>query len=593
MKRFLITTALEETWCKDKPALFLGEWCRLYDRKDRWANMDAETLPYHWDDRSKLYTDYLFLQELYERLLADLSRQLNQIHGVNHGVRYWRILIGTWLGFFTQMLFDRWCSVQQALNYELSETIILTGQEKTLIPSDMTDFSRLYVGDEWNHHIYALLIQKYTSVPCINKVRQCGNKKPGIKSKFSLKHLIKSALEACYSKVPHILSRSNDAFFLNTYLPLLDEMRMYLRLRQTPQIWRTKPLIGAAVDMSQRKWSVTGEPRSAFEACARELIPMQIPIAYLEGYVQLVKEAEGLPWPKTPKLIWTSNSHFADDVFKAWAADKTEQGTPLVIGQHGGLHDVGRWAFFEDYEISISDCYLSWGWTKPGQPKIKPVGQLKLKHPMGIQHAEQSHALLVTSVAPRQSYHMYSGIIARQWLDYFNDQCVFVQCLPAYIRNQLIIRLSATDYGWSQSRRWHECFPDLQLDEGQSDIDGMIRQSRLYISTYNGTNYLEALTINMPTVIFWNPDHWELCDSAIPYFEYLKGIGIFHETPESAARHVAAIWDDVDAWWNSPAVREVLEQFKAHYCHLPDDLLDRVEHVLRETMTAADKTGPQ
>ncbi len=27
VKRFLVTTALEETWGKDKSILFLGEWC--------------------------------------------------------------------------------------------------------------------------------------------------------------------------------------------------------------------------------------------------------------------------------------------------------------------------------------------------------------------------------------------------------------------------------------------------------------------------------------------------------------------------------------------------------------------------------------
>jgi hypothetical protein len=56
---------------------------------------------------------------------------------------------------------------------------------------------------------------------------------------------------------------------------------------------------------------------------------------------------------------------------------------------------------------------------------------------------------------------------------------------------------------------------------------------------------------------------------------------------------VAAIWDDVDAWWTSPAVREVLERFKARYCRLPDDLLDRVEYALREVMAVSDKSVPQ
>ena len=69
--------------------------------------------------------------------------------------------------------------------------------------------------------------------------------------------------------------------------------------------------------------------------------------------------------------------------------------------------------------------------------------------------------------------------------------------------------------------------------------------------------------MNVPTVIYWNPNHWELRETAIPYFEELKRVKVFHETPESAARHVAAIWHDVDAWWVSPEVGEVVDRFKA------------------------------
>ncbi len=594
MKRFLITTALEETWHDDEPVLFLGEWCRSYSRKERWLRMDAEMLPYHWDDRAKLHADYQYLQDFYERLLQDLTAQLNQIHGVDHSLRYWRILIGPWLGYFGQMLFDRWTSIQQAVSqYDLSGTVVLTGLEESLVPNDMADFARFFVRDEWNHHLYTAILQGFTAVPCIKRARQGREGLPKAMLPITWKRRFKRTLAAGYARVASTLTRNQDAFLLATYLPFRDEMRLHRRLGQVPQLWRSMPPIQVAVDGSQRQWVVSGENRSAFESCARALIPQQLPTTYLEGYPQLVEQTTGLPWPKQPKLIWTSNSFSADDVFKAWAADKVEHGSPLVIGQHGGHYGVGRWSFVEDHEITISDCYMSWGWSEPNRPKIKPVGQLKSKQPLGVRHAEQPGALLVTCTMPRQSYHMYSSMVSRQWLDYFNDQCAFVQSLPARIRSALTVRLYSQDHGWGQVARWRDRFPNMRLDEGQSNITDLIRQSRLYISTYNATTFLESFTMNVPTIIYWNLNHWELRDSAIPYFDDLKRVGIFHETPESAARHVSAIWDDVDAWWTSPAVREVLERFKARYCHLPDDLLDRVEATLREVMADGKSRRPK
>jgi len=392
-----------------------------------------------------------------------------------------------------------------------------------------------------------------------------------------------------YVQLASVLTRNRDAFFLATYLPFGDEMRLDLRLGQVPQRWQPVPPVRVAVDLRQRQWLAAGENRSEFETCARTLIPQQIPTAYLEGYGQLVEQIAALPWPKQPKLIWTSNSETSDDVFKAWAAEKVEQGSPLVIGQHGGHYGVGRWSFAEDHDAAISDSYLSWGWSKPGQPKFKPMGQLKKKLPLGVRHAEQPGALLVTAVVPRYSYWMYSLMVSRQWLDYFNDQCAFVESLPAPIRNALTVRLYSKDYGWDQVRRWRERFPDLRLDKGQSGINSLIRRSRLYISTYNATTFLESFTMNVPTVIYWNPNHWELRDSAISYFEDLKRVGIFHETPQAAARHVAAIWEDVDAWWTSLAVCEVLEPFKENYCYLCEDLVARVETNLRELIVDSNK----
>jgi putative transferase (TIGR04331 family) len=556
--------------------------------------MDAEVLPYHWDDRAKMHADYLYLQEFHERLLRELTTELNQIHGVNHSLRYWRILLGPWLGYFVQMVFDRWTSIQQSIReHELSGTIVLFGQEELFVPSNMVDFLRLFISDEWNHHIYAAILQGFTGVRCTMQAREDNTGGSRAESAATWKRRMRQRLAKSYVRLAGTFTRDRDAFFLGTYLPFRDEMRMHRRLRQVPQLWRPVSAIQIGVDATKRRWVVGGESRSEFEVCARALIPGQMPALYVEGYLRLVELTAHLPWPKKPKVIWTSISHNADDIFKAWAADKVEHGSPLVIGQHGGHYGVGRWSFTEDHDVAISDGYLSWGWSDQQRSNVKPVGQLKAKRPLEVRHAVQPYALMVVCSLPRFSYWMYSALVSRQWLDYFSNQCAFVDSLPRPIRDALIVRLYPEDYGWDQLCRWRGRFPDLRVDRGKSNIDDLICLSRLYISTYNATTFLESFTRNVPTVIYWNPKHWELRESAEPYFGDLRRVGIFHETPESAAHHVAAIWDDVDAWWSSTAVREVLGRFKERYCRLPDDLMGCVEGAIREVMIAADATSRQ
>ena len=71
----LVTTALEETFPQNTSdeVLFLGEWCKIYNRKDYWSKFNSKTLDYHWDDRDKLYSDYQYLTGIYEKYLLILS----------------------------------------------------------------------------------------------------------------------------------------------------------------------------------------------------------------------------------------------------------------------------------------------------------------------------------------------------------------------------------------------------------------------------------------------------------------------------------------------------------------------------------------
>ena len=98
MSKVLVTTAIEETWGDGEDELiFVGEWCKDYDRKDEWSQRQHVVLPYHWADREKFADDHDYLQSVYERVLDALSIFLNDKHGLNKPKIFWRIIVGRWL----------------------------------------------------------------------------------------------------------------------------------------------------------------------------------------------------------------------------------------------------------------------------------------------------------------------------------------------------------------------------------------------------------------------------------------------------------------------------------------------------------------
>jgi putative transferase (TIGR04331 family) len=582
--RFLVTTALEDTWPDDDvPVLFLGDWCCLLERKPSWEKRDALIAPYHWDDRKKLHQDYLYLQELYEELLQDLVIQLNLFHRVDHSVRYWRLVVGPWLGYFIQMLFDRWAMLRRAVrDYDISGVRVLRRNSEQLIPNDMDGFLSLFIDDAWNESLYGHILN-WMSFPSEIIVSNQSENNPvsSAKPKNPLQRL-KSGVAKVFGRASELLCGDEDYFFIATYLGVRQNCLLQARLGQFPSHWRTFASPHCVVDRAARQWQLAKPGNNDdFAALTRALIPNQMPKAYLEGYRDLVSLTEKLPWPHRPKAIFTSNSFLADDVFKIWAAKKVESGTPLVVGQHGGTFGMALWCFLEDHQLAIADRFLTWGWGEPENKNIKAIGNFR-----GFKGQSSAYksgvALLVEMAIPRQSYHMYSApVAAGQWQAYFEEQCRFVYALPVDLRNQLLVRLYAEDYGYSQRQRWRSRFPDIRVDVGVQPMAALLKKSRIYISTYNATTFLESLSVNFPTIIFWNPMHSELRESAIPFFEKLKSVGIFHETPESAARLLATVWDDIPTWWQSSAVQSARQEFCDRYSHIPETLLDEMEKLFR------------
>ena len=581
-KYCLVTTADERTWPKNKPILFLGEWCKRFSRKKSWIKLNSETLKYHWDDRKKLIKDYSYLQELHEVLLNDLSKQLNRIHKKNYSIRYWRILIGPWLGYFTQALFDRWSSLNLSLEeFDIDRCYILTNNP-SVVAEDMKDFESLFIDDKWNEVIFGQLIQNISENKMnINSVNvelsdsSLTNKKP-----FYSK--LKDKLKFLLSKLSGLFTRKEDYFFISSYIPLLTQFKLQLQLNQFPSLWFSPKIDYPEVDLNKRNWVMGGiNSEDRFIKIACQLIPKHLPISYLEGYALLSQNINNLKWPVNPKAIFTSNAYLGDEVFKAWAAKKTENNATLIIGQHGGHFGLTKFAFFEEHQIKISDNFLSWGWSNPNNSKIKPFANIKLLNNK-LKYNPKGDAIMIGLTIPRYSYHLYAAPISSQLISYFSDQFNFIRALPHLMQQKILVRLAKNDNGWDQKLRWENEFSDIKIDSGDKSIRKLLKNSRICISTYNATSYLETLSWNMPTIIFWDEKYWDLNQDAMPYFKLLKDAGIFHKTPQSAAKKVTEIWDDIDSWWFSEQVQSARFKFCQRYSRVSDSSLSEFRSFLNK-----------
>jgi putative transferase (TIGR04331 family) len=86
--------------------------------------------------------------------------------------------------------------------------------------------------------------------------------------------------------------------------------------------------------------------------------------------------------------------------------------------------------------------------------------------------------------------------------------------------------------------------------------------------------FLEALTINVPSVFYWDHDIFLMRTKAEPYFQALRDAEILYKDPVSAAEKVKEIFDNPGEWWLSDKVQNARMKFCDRFAYARKDWLD-------------------
>ena len=106
----LISTSNEDKIHNGK-YVYLGNWCK----EDGYIIRDKVVNSYHWDDRKKLEQDNKYINDIYEKILEDLSNFLNKFHNQKFSKNYWRTVTGYWLFVYLSVNFERWGNIESVL----------------------------------------------------------------------------------------------------------------------------------------------------------------------------------------------------------------------------------------------------------------------------------------------------------------------------------------------------------------------------------------------------------------------------------------------------------------------------------------------
>ena len=561
MKHLLVTTAHEDSWNNSEPSIFLGEWCKKEDRQHIWSRIDFEVASPYGLETDKRISDADEKHNLYDILIKELSLKLNDYHKKNYSVRYWTILIGPWLDSFLMVVMNRYKSLEAAINqFDISKTILINQKNFSLTKNDYYDFRGAIGSDLWNNVLYVEILKniKGKKIEIIKK-----NIENSIVSKQNNNLIFKNFLKKLVFKglnLFQLFSRNTDAFIINSYLPILDEIKLKLSLGQFPSIWRSPNVdknVLQNLKLNREEFFIEFQNFDGIEKEVRRLINKLIPKCYIEGYESMCKQANKINWPSNPKFIYTSNNFTADEIFKFWLAFKVENGTPYYTGQHGanyGTHyDSKNWT-----ELNTADRFYSWGWKDIYvNINVIPAFNFKIINKLNFSYDKCGKLLLVerstgTRDGVRDRY--YENLVAQE------DLMKLYGKLNKTVQDQSSVR---PHHRASSPKTWKKKYKSIHITSNTCDIFKLIKKSRLTVFNYDSAGLLELLALNIPVVCFWRGDH--LFPEAKVYYKLLKDSGIVFDSYEKAANHINIHWEDIDSWWLSPNVQRNRLEFCKQY----------------------------
>jgi putative transferase (TIGR04331 family) len=547
--------------------VFLGDWCRRYERKNIWQNLDAVVAAPYALSKSERDFAAAEARKIESTIFPHLCKIMNATHDTDHDERFWRILLGHWFRMYVDVAYNRVKTLEACLrDYKISGTTTYDLESSTLIVNDLSSFFVALNDDIWENvlcgRILLLLsngrfnLEQLGETSALQIVPNMKNDLVRKKEKTRTRILVN------LKKLLNFGVRDSDALITYSYLPKLTEIRLQLALGQAPNFWdSTQPELTSKPNMILRAnlaKELTMPTNNTVASIVAKLVFELIPVCYLEGFREMKDISELQNLPRNPKFVFTSARFQTDEVFKFWIAYKVVNGTRYFIGQHGNNYGTLRYFNLTNEELT-SDRFLTWGWSEDSMKHV-PAFVLKTAGRRERKYDKAGGLLLIENFiilrrTPWDNYPDYE--------DYFTEQLAFVTRLDVAVRNELTIRLHAQyrNLKWNELDRWNEFDSSLKVDTGQSPINDLLAKNRLIVHSYDSTGILETLSLNIPTLAFWQNEFDHLRESVKPYYQLLLDAGIIHFSVDSISTKVNEVWDNVEVWWSQPEIQQARVEF--------------------------------
>lgn len=352
---------------------------------------------------------------------------------------------------------------------------------------------------------------------------------------------------------------------MDTYIPKNQSLILKLFINKVPSagfnfyanINEKKQL-----DISKRQRLVfTNKKQDKFYCLISEMIKDFIPKSIIENYEEIRDVINNKKYlAKKIKIIFTTNSFGKSDKHNIWIAEKINQGSKYIVGQHG-------FGYLESYdkksrvEFRTCDKFISWG-NKRYSSKISPLFNFKTWG-VSSNYKKKDNILIVTRSTGSQithydRWHMGSVI--------FSKTQNFIKKINVKLQKKILLKLH-DNYKKNKYPNFDEFLKkqkSLTVSQFFNFTD-LAKKAKIVIFNDYSTGFLECLSLDIPTICLFpynlNFIHTENHND----FKILAKNKLIFNDENELANFINQNYANIDIWWNSKKIKKVKENFCIKY----------------------------
>lgn len=509
------------------------------------------------------------LKEFFSLLIV----RLNAVHKVNFPPVFWKVPAYSWLIAYLHITYD--------FHARLKAAILLYGKENVtvLAPVEESNFIRSKIpamqdyDDSDVASLYSMIASEMgMSVRRISYPRTQSVKKRFFSRLLALRfsdwghQIFKKGRNLAYAPLLKLFE-GKDVFIGEIGAAPAAKARFSRKLGVRWKLGENMLISGKAIDRNALKISgLTSE----HEQIAGRLIPLFMPRYLAEEFESYLEAAKS--WGKIKLFVPGTSWHRPIVAFAiSWGR---LHGARFAGWQHGGGYGQFASSSFEFIERDMADFFITWGWSDKRYQggECLPLSQPYLNYGHNKHNGGERNILWggTTSWAYMIRLNAYPGMPDNIPL-YFKNKRDFAAALNPEIRHKIVHRsYPGPVVVWNEQENiMMREFPDIKVDISGNFLH-RLTYARLLIFDHRGTSFLQALTANAPTILFWDGVLDKDREEAKEYFDLLRNAGILFHDPVAAAEQVNRVWDNVEDWWGRPGLQAALKKFVNRFCRSSD-----------------------